>query len=77
MKMENVKAKIENKAFKKKFAVWFWSIVGAGLVGIVLVFWMITQGWLGYLPPLNELQNPKNKFATEVISSDKIGRAHV
>ena len=31
---------------------------------------MITKGWLGYLPPLDELQNPKNKFATEVISAD-------
>ena len=59
-----------NDTFKKKFAVWFWSIVGAGLVAIVLVFWMITKGWLGYLPPLDELQNPKNKFATEVISAD-------
>ncbi len=70
MKKENTSAKADNKAFKKKFATWFWSIVGAGLVAIVLVFWMITKGWLGYLPPLDELQNPKNKFATEVISSD-------
>ena len=70
MKKENTSAKADNKAFKKKFATWFWSIVGAGLVAIVLVFWMITKGWLGYLPPLDELQNPKNKFATEIISSD-------
>ena len=70
MKKENASAKADNKAFKKKFATWFWSIVGAGLVAIVLVFWMITKGWLGYLPPLDELQNPKNKFATEIISSD-------
>ena len=70
MKKENTTAKADNKAFKKKFATWFWSIVGAGLVAIVLVFWMITKGWLGYLPPLDELQNPKNKFATEIISSD-------
>ena len=70
MKKETTTAKADNKAFKKKFATWFWSIVGAGLAAIVLVFWMITKGWLGYLPPLDELQNPKNKFATEVISSD-------
>ena len=70
MKKETTTAKADNKAFKKKFATWFWSIVGAGLVAIVLVFWMITKGWLGYLPPLDELQNPKNKFATEIISSD-------
>ena len=46
MKKETTTAKADNKAFKKKFATWFWSIVGAGLVAIVLVFWMITKGWL-------------------------------
>ena len=70
MKKETTSAKADNKAFKKKFATWFWSLLSAGLVAIVLVFWMITKGWLGYLPPLDELQNPKNKFATEIISSD-------
>ena len=68
--MKTEKQKSENKVFKKKFAICFWSIVSAGIAVIVLVFWMITKGWLGYLPPLEELQNPKNKFATEVISSD-------
>ena len=58
----------ENTHFKKKFILWFWSIISAGIMVIVLVFWMINKGWLGYLPPLDELQNPKNKFATEVIS---------
>lgn len=59
-----------NESFKKKFIIWFWSLFGAGAIAIVLLFWMITIGWLGYLPPLDELQNPKNKFATEVISAD-------
>ena len=59
-----------NESFKKKFIIWFWSLSGAGAIAIVLLFWMITMGWLGYLPPLDELQNPKNKFATEVISAD-------
>ena len=56
--------------FKKTFALWFWGIIALGIVSIIVLFWMITKGWLGYLPPLDELQNPKNKFATEVISSD-------
>jgi penicillin-binding protein 1A len=59
-----------DSTFKKKFLVWFWGLLSAGILAIVLVFWMITKGWLGYLPPLDELQNPKNKYATEVISSD-------
>ena len=62
--------KVKNSTFKKRFLIWFWSIVGIGILTIFLIFWFITKGWLGYLPPLDELQNPKNKFATEVISSD-------
>ena len=59
-----------DSTFKKKFLVWFWGLLSAGILAIILVFWMITKGWLGYLPPLEELQNPKNKYATEVISAD-------
>lgn len=62
--------KVDNARFKKVFATCFWGIIGIGLAAIIIVFWMITKGWLGYLPPLDELQNPKNKYATEVISAD-------
>ena len=57
-------------SFKAKFMIWFWSLFAAGILTIVLIFWMVINGWLGYLPPLEELQNPKNKYASEIISSD-------
>ena len=60
---------MENKILKKVL-IWFWSIFALGLMSVILIFWLITNGVLGYLPPLDELQNPRNKFATEVISSD-------
>jgi len=56
--------------FRTQFLKWFWGLFATGCVLIVLIFWMISKGWLGYLPPLDELQNPKNKYATEVISAD-------
>lgn len=56
--------------FKTKFAIWFWSLFTVGIASVVLIFWMILNGWLGYLPPLEELQNPQNKFASEIISAD-------
>ncbi|MBQ0137218.1 MAG: transglycosylase domain-containing protein, partial [Bacteroidales bacterium] len=59
-----------NKQFRTQFLKWFWGLFAAGCVVIVLIFWMINMGWLGYLPPLEELQNPKNRYATEVFSSD-------
>lgn len=59
-----------NKEFRIKFLKWFWGIFAAGCLLIVLIFGMISQGWLGYLPPLEELQNPKNRYASEIFSSD-------
>ena len=54
----------------------FWISFLTGLLCVCCVFWMISKGWLGYLPPLEELQNPKNKYATEIFSADMevIGR---
>ncbi len=58
------------KSFRHKFLMWFWGLFTFGIICIVLVFWMITKGWLGYLPPVDELLNPRNKYATEVYSAD-------
>ena len=68
-----------NKEFRIKFLKWFWGIFAAGCVLIVLIFWMISRGWLGYLPPLEELQNPKNRYASEIFSSDmqSLGRYYL
>lgn len=54
----------------KTFLCWFWGLFAGGVLLLVLLFWMITEGWIGYLPPLDELQNPKNRFASEIFSSD-------
>ncbi len=55
---------------KKIFFISFWSIFILGFLSIMLIFVLITNGSIGYLPPLEELQNPKNKFASEIITSD-------
>ena len=58
------------------FKKYFWRIFYIGLFGTALMFLLISIGWIGYLPDIDELQNPKNSFATEVYSSDMqtIGR---
>lgn len=56
--------------FRSKFSRWFWSLFGVGILAIVLIFTLISIGWLGYLPPVDELQNPINKYASEIYSSD-------
>lgn len=59
-----------NISLRRKFIICFWTLFCVGVISIVVLFWMITKGWLGYLPDIDELQNPKNKYATEIYSSD-------
>jgi len=54
----------------KTFLLWFWGLFTAGLLVAVLAIVLIAEGKIGYLPPIDELQNPKNKFASEIFSSD-------
>jgi penicillin-binding protein 1A len=56
--------------FKRKFNKIFWWIFGSGLFLTILMFLFISFGWIGYLPPVDQLQNPINKYATELYSSD-------
>jgi len=55
---------------RSKFKRIFWRLFVLGVVCIILIFVLINVGWIGYLPPIDELQNPKNKYATEIYSSD-------
>lgn len=36
----------------------------------VLAFWGIKEGKIGYMPPIEDLQNPINRYATQVYSAD-------
>ena len=55
---------------KSKFKKIFWEIFGIGLAIVIFTFFMISMGWIGYLPEIKELQNPINKSATEIYTSD-------
>ena len=55
----------------RKFIVRFlWSLLVAVVLTAALAFYAINEGWIGYMPPIEELQNPINRFATQVISAD-------
>ena len=53
---------------------WFFIILWSLLFVIVLTtagcFWAISNGHIGYMPPIEDLQNPINRYATQVFSSD-------
>ncbi|MGL5318581.1 MAG: transglycosylase domain-containing protein, partial [Bacteroidales bacterium] len=56
--------------FQRRFLVVFWSLFAGGILTAVLIFVLIAKGVIGYMPPIEELENPKDKFASEIISSD-------
>lgn len=47
-----------------------WSILAIAVITTILAFVAIWNGWIGYMPPINDLQNPIGRFATQVYSSD-------
>lgn len=59
-----------SKKVKNRFVIILWSLLAVGVLSVGAIFYMTTKGWIGYLPPLEELQNPKNKYASQIISAD-------
>ncbi len=55
---------------RKKFMITLWLILLMSVGGIVVLFNLIEQGAIGYMPDIQELQNPVDKYASQVISDD-------
>ena len=47
-----------------------WIITGVIIFLMFFSVFAISQGWLGKLPPVSDLQNPINKYASRVYSAD-------
>jgi penicillin-binding protein 1A len=47
-----------------------WSAFGLIVVGIALFFVLILNGAIGYIPDIDELENPIDKYASQVFSAD-------
>ncbi len=54
----------------KKYIIWFWGIVASAIVAVFLLFLLLSNGFLGFMPSFEELENPKNVLASEMLSSD-------
>ena len=62
---------IKNRIFADIFSIHIlWALLGCSVLAVTVVFTAIWNGWIGYMPPIDELQNPINRFATQVYSSD-------
>lgn len=54
----------------RKFFFIFWAVFLTGVSCVVLFFWLIAQGKLGFMPTFEDLENPNNKFASEIYFED-------
>jgi len=55
-----------------KYLKWLWILVLGGMLSFTLLVFMVSWGWFGELPPLEELENPKTYLASEIYSEDGV-----
>ncbi len=70
MAKKTTSKKGKNSQNNSKYIKIFWGIFGGGLLLVVLLFLFASWGLFGPLPTFEELENPENNLATEILSSD-------
>ncbi len=55
---------------RKKFVHFLWGALLASFLIVIVAFVAIWNGWIGYMPPVEDLQNPINRYASQIYSSD-------
>ncbi len=64
------KAPRRNCSWVKPFIRWMWIAFAAFVVFVGVFFVLVYNGVIGYMPPIEELKNPQDKFATVIYTSD-------
>ena len=49
-----------------------WLAFGGGFVALIIFFLLVYNGVIGYMPPIEELRNPQDKFASVIYASDGV-----
>ncbi len=64
------KSKLSSKLNSKNIIKYFWISYFSVLGLIVFLLFLISMGWLGFMPSFEELENPKTNLATEIFAED-------
>ena len=51
-----------------------WILLAVVVLAIVVIFVSISKGWIGYMPPVEELENPNYKFSLKTERCSEPGR---
>lgn len=62
---------MRDKKFRK-YVIWFWALISAPALLLILLFILISAQKLGPLPSFEELENPSINLAAEVYSEDNV-----
>ncbi len=55
---------------RRKLVHFLWVTMIISVLVVAFAFTAIWHGWIGYMPDVEDLQNPINRFATQVYSAD-------
>ncbi|MGM9803330.1 MAG: transglycosylase domain-containing protein [Muribaculaceae bacterium] len=66
------KAAKEPSAWTSRVVRWMWLCFGGFVAFCVVMFFLLYNGIVGYMPPIEELKNPSDRFASMIFSSDGV-----
>lgn len=49
-----------------------WALFALPLISAIIIFYMVVNGKLGFMPDFAMLENPKSNLATEILSDDEV-----
>lgn len=55
---------------RKIFIRTLWVLLILSVLGVSYAFYAIREGKIGYMPPIHDLENPINRYATQIYSAD-------
>lgn len=55
---------------RKVLFILMWLLLIGATSGAIWVFWAINEGRIGYMPDMEQLSNPVDKFASQVMTAD-------
>ncbi len=61
---------MEKENRQKLFLISFWTIFSLPVITLAIIFILISNGKMGFMPSFEELENPKSNLASEVYSDD-------
>jgi len=63
---------MKNNNLAKKIVRGIWIVFFFCIITACLVFFLIAKGKIGYMPPIEDLESPINKYASQVLSVDMV-----